>query len=79
MQKVADAVVGVKPDSPIEAEPTDPDKGIWEAIAIIERVMTGDRKCHKVAYFVQEMAKVVDNFETFEISLESAGLVETTV
>jgi len=42
-------------------------------------VMTGDRKCHKVAYFVQEMRKAVDNFENFEISLESAGLVETTV
>ena len=81
VQKVADAVVGVKPDGPIVAEPTDPDKGIWEAIAIIDRVMMGDRKCHKVAYFVQEMAKVVDNFETFEISLstELVGLVETTV
>lgn len=79
VQKVADAVVGVKPDGPIVAEPTDPDKGIWEAIAIIERVMTGDRKCHKEAYFVQEMAKAVDNFENFRNSLGSAVLVETTV
>ena len=79
VQKVTDAVVGVKPDGPIVAEPTDPDKGIWEAIATIERVMTGDRKCHKEAYFVQEMAKAVDNFENFRNSLGSDVLVETTV
>jgi len=78
-EKAGKAVVGVKPDGPIEAEPTDPDKGIWTALETINRVMTGDRKCHKVAYFVQEMRKAVDNFENFEISLESAGLVETTV
>ena len=78
-EKAREAVVGVKPDGPIEAEPTDPDKGIWTALETITRVMTGDRKCHKVGYFVQEMRKAVDNFENFEISLESAGLVETTV
>jgi hypothetical protein len=77
--RAGEAVVGVKPDGPIVAEPTDPDKGIWEAIAIINRVMTGDRKCHKVAFFVQEMVKAVGNFETFEVALDSAGLVETTV
>lgn len=85
VQKVADAVVGVKPDGPIVPEPTDPDKGIWEAIAIIERVMTGDRKCHKVAYFVQEMARATADFENFQESLHAMGLlgvdglVETTV
>ena len=78
-QKVADAVVGVKPDGPIVAEPTDPDKGIWEAIATVNRVMTGDRKCHKVMYFVQEMRKAVANFENFEIPLNSAGLSEELV
>lgn len=72
-------VYGEKADGSIDPEPTDPDKGIWTALETINRVMTGDRKCHKVAYFVQEMRKTVDNFENFEISLESAGLVETTV
>ena len=70
---------GDKVDGSIDPEPTDPDKGIWTALETINRVMTGDRKCHKVAYFVQEMRKAVDNCENFEISLESAGLVETTV
>jgi hypothetical protein len=70
---------GEKADGSIDPEPTDPDKGIWTALETINRVMTGDRKCHKVAYFVQEMRKTVENFETFEVALESAGLVETTV
>lgn len=70
---------GEKADGSIDPEPTDPDKGIWTALETINRVMTGDRKCHKVAYFVQEMARTVANFETFEVALESAGLVETTV
>jgi hypothetical protein len=67
-EKAGEAVVGVKPDGPITPEPTDPDKGIWEAIAIIERVMSGDRKCLKAGYFVQEMRKAVDNFANFEES-----------
>jgi hypothetical protein len=70
---------GEKADGSIDPEPTDPDKGIWTALETINRVMTGDRKCHKEAYFVQEMAKTVDNFENFRISLGSAELVETTV
>jgi len=63
----------------VEREPTDPDKGIWTALETITRVMSGDRKCHKVAYFVQEMRKAVADFETFEIALESVELVEATV
>ena len=70
---------GQKADDTVEREPADPDKGIWTALETINRVMSGDRKCHKVAFFVQEMDKVGDNFENFKISLESAGLVETTV
>lgn len=78
-EKAANAVVGVKPDGPVAPEPTDPDKGIWEAIATIRRVMDGDRKCHKVAYFIQEMGKAVDEFENFEASVAERAAVEATV
>ena len=77
--KVAETVHGDKADAPVEAAPKDPDAGIWQAMETLNRVMSGERKCHKEAFFVQEMAKVADNFENFRISLESAGLVETTV
>jgi len=78
-EKAANAVVGVRPDGPVAPEPTDPDKGIWEAIATIRRVMEGDRKCHKVAYFIQEMGKAVDEFENFEASVAERAAVEATV
>ena len=34
---------------------TDPDAGIWKAIRTVERVMAGERKCDKVAYFAQQL------------------------
>ena len=78
----SDEPYGDKADRAADRIEKDPDAGIEKAFVGLDRVLTGDRKCHRMEWFDQRLEAFIADAEAWRIAYHAtagAELVETTV